>query len=141
MNAPLTWLLTHALGTPYKWGGNGPTSYDCSGLALDFLRRCGLTLPDMRAADLYKAGRHVSELQPGRLVFYRSRITGQVSHVCIVLSTWLNGDAVLVGANGGGSNTLSLDDASRDGAYVGTCLYSRYRVGERLGIMDYGTGT
>jgi hypothetical protein len=135
MSDPTVWLRAQ-IGVPYKWGANGPYAYDCSGLALAYLRAGGMLIADQTAADLALRGRKVSEPLPGRLVFYAGR-DGKISHVCIVLDVWDNGDAVMIGANGGGADTTTTAEASAHGAYVGTCLYSRYRTHERAGIFAY----
>jgi hypothetical protein len=60
------------LGKPYRWGGAGPRSYDCSGLAMAAWRRAGLSLP--HRADLqYRTIRRkvrLPHLRPGDLVFF-----------------------------------------------------------------------
>jgi peptidoglycan DL-endopeptidase CwlO len=68
------------LGKPYRYGAEGPGSFDCSGLTMWAFKRAGVTLP--RASRSQAAiGRAVSwdELQPGDLIFYYS----PVSHVGI----------------------------------------------------------
>lgn len=66
------------LGKPYRWGAEGPNSYDCSGLTLAAWRTAGVHLPH-NAARQYAATAHLSraELRPGDLVFFY----GRISHV------------------------------------------------------------
>ncbi|BCJ52459.1 hypothetical protein Asp14428_39340 [Actinoplanes sp. NBRC 14428] len=66
------------LGKPYRWGAEGPRSYDCSGLTLAAWRTAGVGLPH-NAARQYAATAHLdrSDLRPGDLVFFY----GPISHV------------------------------------------------------------
>lgn len=70
------------LGDPYRWGGSGPNSFDCSGFTSYAWRSAGVSLPHSSAAQ-YGAGRKISrsELRPGDLVFYYRPI----SHVAIYI--------------------------------------------------------
>jgi len=58
-------------GKPYQWGGNGPDSFDCSGLTQQSYLRAGVVIPRV-AADQQAALIPVSldEAQPGDLVFF-----------------------------------------------------------------------
>lgn len=69
------------LGDPYKWGGNGPNAWDCSGLTQHAFAAAGISIPRV-VGPQYSATRHISmsELQPGDMVFYAS-----MSHVGIYL--------------------------------------------------------
>lgn len=61
------------LGKPYQWGGNGPSSFDCSGFVKYVYGHFGVDLP--RVADAQQgAGAPISRsnLQPGDLVFFGS---------------------------------------------------------------------
>ena len=63
------------LGSPYRWGAAGPSSFDCSGLTMWVWGKAGVSLPHSSQAQ-YSGGRHVSRgnLQPGDLVFFGSPI-------------------------------------------------------------------
>jgi cell wall-associated NlpC family hydrolase len=59
------------IGKPYRWGGAGPDSYDCSGLTMWAWARAGVSLPHSSKAQ-YASLPHVSlsQLAPGDLIFY-----------------------------------------------------------------------
>ncbi|MFE6685534.1 NlpC/P60 family protein [Streptomyces sp. NPDC057743] len=67
-----------AVGSPYAWGGSGPSSFDCSGLTQWAYGRAGVSLPRTSQAQR-GAGTRVplSQARPGDLVIYRS----DASHV------------------------------------------------------------
>jgi peptidoglycan DL-endopeptidase CwlO len=61
-----------ALGVPYRWGGESPTSgFDCSGLVRWAYGRVGVDLPHNSYA-LYGEGRRVREgsMAPGDILFF-----------------------------------------------------------------------
>ncbi|MBA8793058.1 cell wall-associated NlpC family hydrolase [Friedmanniella endophytica] len=68
------------LGDPYRFGADGPSSFDCSGLTLAAWKSVGVNLPHNSVTQYYH-GKHVSksQLKPGDLVFFYS---GR-SHVAI----------------------------------------------------------
>ena len=59
------------LGKPYRWGADGPRSFDCSGLVQTAYRAAGVALPRV-SRQQYRAGTHVSlrSLRAGDLLFY-----------------------------------------------------------------------
>ncbi len=80
-------------GMPYVWGGDGPTTFDCSGLVQWSFAQAGITMPRV-AADQALAGPAVpvSQLQPGDLLFYHTDPTDPtyISHVAMYLGNgWM----------------------------------------------------
>jgi cell wall-associated NlpC family hydrolase len=65
------------LGTPYSFGGNGPRTFDCSGLVRHALARHGINGVPRASIDQQRWARSItrSQLRPGDLVFqsYGSR--------------------------------------------------------------------
>jgi cell wall-associated NlpC family hydrolase len=60
-------------GKPYRWGAEGPTAFDCSGLTWAAWRAAGVTIPRTAAGQLTDLPRVRGRLQPGDLVIYPSR--------------------------------------------------------------------
>lgn len=92
------------LGTPYEWGGNGPDSYDCSGLTTHAWGTVGVTFP--RSSSLQK--QHlppvpIEHLRPGDLVFFGD----PVHHVGLYI-----GDGEMVNAPYTGT-TVRIDSIYR----------------------------
>ncbi len=75
-------------GSPYAWGAEGPSRFDCSGLMYWAYEQVGVDIPRSSSAQS-QTGKPVSagELQPGDLIFYYS----PVSHVAMYVG---NGKAV-----------------------------------------------
>lgn len=72
------------LGTPYRYGGSGPSGFDCSGLVQYSYARAGLPLPRTTRA-LWNTADPVDSrrMQPGDLLFFE--ISGKMSHVGLYL--------------------------------------------------------
>ncbi len=67
------------VGKPYQWGGEGPNSFDCSGLTMMAWRQAGVYLSHYTGAQWGETSRvAISDLRPGDLVFYGS--SGETSH-------------------------------------------------------------
>lgn len=107
------------LGTPYIWGGDDPSGFDCSGLVIEGLKTIGLVPRgfDTTADGLYHQflSRSVGWPRPGDLAFRVSG--GRAVHVGTVVMVE-DKTAYLIGASGGGSRTNSPADAWKQNAYV-----------------------
>jgi len=84
-------LIAEEMGKPYKWGGTGPDSYDCSGLVYSLYGKLGISLP-RTASSQAKVGTYVSkeDLMYGDLVFF-ARDGKNINHVGIYVG---NGEFV-----------------------------------------------
>lgn len=76
-------LAESQLGAPYRFGGDSPRGFDCSGLVRYVFEQAGITVP-RTAQQLQQAAAPVpaDRLQPGDLVFFRIA-SGPVDHVGI----------------------------------------------------------
>ncbi|HLI72387.1 MAG TPA: C40 family peptidase [Acidimicrobiales bacterium] len=86
----VAWAMAR-VGTPYRWGGEGPDGFDCSGLVQAAYAAAGVALPRVAQAQ-YEAGPQVGTgpVRPGDLVFFGSSPVG-IDHVGIALG---DGDMV-----------------------------------------------
>jgi len=71
---------------PYRYGGESPNGFDCSGFVKYVYAKHGVQLP-RRSADQARYGKSVAirEARPGDLIFFKS--SGRVNHVGIVTAT------------------------------------------------------
>jgi len=94
------------MNAPYRWGSNGPYSFDCSGFALKVLSDVGLFLPDMTAQGLYdyllKNGYQSSKVEHDTIIFY-GQDTEKIKHVSIGLN-----EKYIMEAGGAGRDSVNM---------------------------------
>lgn len=105
------------IGLWYKWGGDSPNGFDCSGLACEYLKSLGILSrrADMTAKSLsmtLPVHRDPKIYRPGDLCFYGASLES-ITHVEVAVTRYLS-----IGASGGGSKTLTEADAIRDRAFI-----------------------
>ena len=68
------------LGVPYRYGGSGPSGFDCSGLVHYSYSRAGASVP-RTTGQLWDSTTRVdrADLRPGDLIFFS--INGKMQHV------------------------------------------------------------
>lgn len=101
------------IGKFYKWGGDDPSGFDCSGFVIEILKSVGI-LPrkyDNTAEGLFFKffKNKVKKAYRGCLVFYGDPIT----HVEFCID-----DTFSIGASGGGRDCTTIEDAIRKNAFV-----------------------
>lgn len=108
-----------ALGTPYKWGGNTPAGYDCSGLTQMAYAKIGISLP-RTSNEQYHALKEIDVARPGDLLFFGSG--DHATHVGIYM-----GDRQMIHAPGGGRTVTvsSLDIRYWRQHYLGAAAPAR----------------
>ena len=106
------------VGLPYIWGGDDAVAgFDCSGVVIEVNKSVG-NLPrkgDWRAKDLYRLwiNKVVTKAKEGCVVFFSTGGADEIYHTEYV---WKKG--LMIGASGGGSRTLTREDAIKQNAYV-----------------------
>lgn len=90
-------------GDPYRWGGNGPNAFDCSGLTRFAYQAAGVDIPRV-SRDQAGFGTPVAkaDLRPGDLVFFYE----PVSHVAMYIG---NGQIVHAPSWGSSVKVIPLD--------------------------------
>lgn len=109
-------------GSPYKWSGQTPNGFDCSGFTrYVFKAAAGIELPHS-SAEQAGVGIAVSraDLEPGDLVFFRTS-GGGISHVGI----YIGGDNFVSATDSLGVAVASLSDTYWGSRYAGARRINR----------------
>jgi len=85
-NTFITTIAKSKLGLTYRWGGNGPYAYDCSGFTKEVFEKTGINIP-RNSWKQAEVGKKVSKkhLKKGDLIFFNSKHHFGVNHVGIYL--------------------------------------------------------
>ncbi|SHK10232.1 C40 family peptidase [Chryseobacterium polytrichastri] len=88
------------MGTPYKFGGNTSSGFDCSGFTVKVFEENDFNLP-RRSSDQAEAGQKIdiTEVKPGDLLFFATAGGSRVSHVGIVHDISTDGEVKFIHAS------------------------------------------
>ena len=109
------------LGTPYKWGGDSSSGFDCSGLARAVYRLSGMDLPRV-SQEQFNAGKAISpgKLQEGDLVFFITNNGKKINHVGIYIG---NNEFIHAPGTGKKVSKARLDNVYWKKVYKGAKSY------------------
>ncbi|GEN70786.1 hypothetical protein CLA01_08580 [Chryseobacterium lathyri] len=88
------------IGTPYRFGGNTSSGFDCSGFTVKVFEENDFSLP-RRSTDQADAGKKIDikEVKPGDLLFFATAGGSRVSHVGIVHDIGADGEVKFIHAS------------------------------------------
>jgi len=133
-----TWYASQFIGVPYKWGGNDPMAgFDCSGYCIEILKGVGVLSRhgDWTAQGLWDKFKEKKVTAPieGCLVFWYNRSHTKIIHVEYCIDRKRS-----IGASGGGSRTVTVQDAIEQDAYIKVRPFtSRPNIAGFLYPFDY----
>jgi cell wall-associated NlpC family hydrolase len=105
-------LSKDLLGVPYKWAGNTPKGFDCSGFTCYVSEKELKQTLNRRASDQYKQATKVKSknVQPGDFVFFDNG--SGISHVGIVYSTHSNSIQMIHASSSAGISIVDIYQSS-----------------------------
>lgn len=114
------------LGSQYQYGGNGPNSFDCSGLIVRVFKENNIEVPRV-SSEQAKVGRKIplSQVKPGDLLFFsKGKQGGSINHVALVVHAKASGVTVIHSTSSKGV----IQENIMDSAYWGP----RFRFARRV---------
>jgi len=100
-------------GKPYRWGGDDPGTFDCSGKVIEWLKSVGFfprkkdtTADGLRRLFQLSVVEELDDAQPCDLIFFMNRSATKAIHVETIVKN-IDGDLYSIGASGGGSDLVS----------------------------------
>jgi cell wall-associated NlpC family hydrolase len=100
----------------YRWGGDDPSGFDCSGFIVEILKSVGLIGrdSDYSAQSLWNQfkSKQVPTPKAGTLVFF-GKSKDEITHIEMCI-----GKGLSIGASGGDSSTLTVEDAIIKNAFI-----------------------
>ncbi|UFT98864.1 LysM peptidoglycan-binding domain-containing protein [Radiobacillus kanasensis] len=102
------------IGTPYKWAGNAPGGFDCSGFIYYTHNQVGKKISRLSAASYYNMATKISSPEPGDLVFFKDTYKSGISHMGIFV-----GNNSFVHAASSGVQLTSLSNTYWKGHFAG----------------------
>ncbi|GAE47987.1 C40 family peptidase [Mesobacillus boroniphilus] len=97
-------IAKELIGVPYKWAGNTPDGFDCSGFIYYVYNQTGKTINRYSSADYFNRAYYVNDPQPGDLVFFANTYIKGISHMGI----YIGNNEFIHASDGGGVIISSL---------------------------------
>lgn len=129
----LIYIAKKYLGTPYRWGANGPKHFDCSGFVKYVFNEYGADSKSIpRTADgMYDNSQKINKqnVRPGDLIFFDTKGKNKMDHVGIVISPYGSKkiDFIHAGASDGVAVIEDVDSNSFYSKYIGG--FGRFDLG------------
>lgn len=109
-------LSRNMVGAPYRYGGQSPSGFDCSGLVRYVYGQVGITVPHSSQLLYRNAQRvHLDKIRPGDLLFFRVS-KQKISHVGIYAA---NGEFIHAPSSGKYVTIARLDSPYWEQRLVG----------------------